>query len=440
LKITKTLAPLLAVTAVYAFSNDAAASAKTKHMPVAATAASNDTKSARETTRAETKHLADATTAASDSTSTRSNPSTDMPDWTVVELASTINPRVLTGSDGVTNLVYELVVTNFGLNNVPLKSFQVYGDTTTEKPLLTLDSKGIAGVLQSSAKPKIGSNLAPGAVAILFVNIELGIDGKAPDKLIQKLTYEYKDKKKVEDKTTTYETTVDKTRPIIVGAPLSGKGWLATGGYVNSGHRRSLFPLNNTLKCAQRFAIDWLRLDDQNRIVSGDKKLVESFSGYGKPVFAVADATVYGVVDKFENQPPYKASGSMEHPGGNTITLKISDNAYGFYAHLKPGSIKVKEGDRVKKGQMIASLGNVGNTDGPHLHFHITESPDVLGSNGIPYAFEQFDLSGETAEAEFMKNFYSGGILKIDKATQPGTHKNQLPKEGNVVSFPELAN
>ena len=130
----------------------------------------------------------------------------------------------------------------------------------------------------------------------------------------------------------------------------------------------------------------------------------------------------------------------MEHPGGNTITLKISDNAYGFYAHLKPGSIKVKEGDRVEKGQMIASLGNVGNTDGPHLHFHITESPDVLGSNGIPYAFEQFDLSGETTEAEFMKNFYSGGILKIDKATQPGTHKKQLPKEGNVVSFPELEN
>ena len=60
---------------------------------------------------------------------------------------------------------------------------------------------------------------------------------------------------------------------------------------------------------------------------------------------------------------------------GRTI---IISNGYGYrtlYAHNS--SLLVQEGDRVKKGQMIAKLGSSGISTGPHVHFevHINGNP-----------------------------------------------------------------
>jgi hypothetical protein len=55
---------------------------------------------------------------------------------------------------------------------------------------------------------------------------------------------------------------------------------------------------------AQRFAIDFNRLDPQNRLVVGDPGLSPSYPTYGQPVLAVADATVVDVVDRFSDQIP----------------------------------------------------------------------------------------------------------------------------------------
>lgn len=367
----------------------------------------------------------------------QSNPSTSAPDWTPVEMRATISPSSCHGSDGLTSLVYEIILTNYKSAPVPLKSFQVFAEKAEGKPLLSLNSKQLSELLLSPAKSK-DSTLAPGAVALLFVNVVLDKDATVPEKLINQLTYENSSKSGDTTKTTTDTLNVDKRSPIVIGPPLIGERWLASGGYAGrSGHRRSLFPIGNGMKCAQRFAIDWVQLDEKNRLFAGDKKAVESFFCYGKPVIAVADGTVYGVVDKFPNQPTFVPSGSSEYPGGNSITLKLNDNAYGFYAHLKPGSIRVKEGDRVKKGDVIALLGNAGNSDGPHLHFHITETPEILGSNGVPYVFEEFDITGETTEEEIDNNFSNGRSLNIGKAVQPGKHARQLPREGVLLNFPE---
>ena len=70
----------------------------------------------------------------------------------------------------------------------------------------------------------------------------------------------------------------------------------------------------------------------------------------------------------------------------------IGDGNYAFYAHLKTGSVKVKVGDQLTTGQVIASLGNTGNTDAPHLHFHVMSTPDPLRSNGLPFVFTSFRL------------------------------------------------
>jgi hypothetical protein len=54
-----------------------------------------------------------------------------------------------------------------------------------------------------------------------------------------------------------------------------------------------------------------------------------------------------------------------------------------FYAHMRPGSLKVKVGDKVVTGQVLGVLGNSGNTDAPHLHFHVMDGPSPLLSRAV---------------------------------------------------------
>jgi len=63
--------------------------------------------------------------------------------------------------------------------------------------------------------------------------------------------------------------------------------------------------------------------------------------------------------------------------------------------HLKHGSIRVKTGDRVKRGEVIAQLGNTGSSSsGPHLHFHVADAGSTLEAEGQPYVFRSFEVIG----------------------------------------------
>ena len=65
---------------------------------------------------------------------------------------------------------------------------------------------------------------------------------------------------------------------------------------------------------------------------------------------------------------------------------------FAFYAHLQPKGIRVKVGDKVRRGQVLALLGNSGNSDAPHLHFHVTDGNSPLGAEGLPYVIESFEM------------------------------------------------
>jgi murein DD-endopeptidase MepM/ murein hydrolase activator NlpD len=93
------------------------------------------------------------------------------------------------------------------------------------------------------------------------------------------------------------------------------------------------------------------------------------------------------------------------------------------YAHLQPGSMRVKLGDRVEPGQVLALLGNSGNSDAPHLHFQITDGPSVLASEGMPYLLPSFVEEGK------------GEDFKFKPASAATPWRNQLPVDGMVVRF-----
>lgn len=58
----------------------------------------------------------------------------------------------------------------------------------------------------------------------------------------------------------------------------------------------------------------------------------------------------------------------MRAPLGNHLVVELASDAFLLLAHLRPGSLEVKEGDRVAAGQRLARVGMTGVTYAPHLH------------------------------------------------------------------------
>jgi murein DD-endopeptidase MepM/ murein hydrolase activator NlpD len=114
-------------------------------------------------------------------------------------------------------------------------------------------------------------------------------------------------------------------------------------------------------------------------------------------VFAVTDATVLMVRDGAPDNVPGPAASfrplvpnSMATIGGNLILLDLGGGRYAWYFHLQPGSLGVKTGDRVRRGQPLARIGCSGDSNLPHLHFEVTTSPKVMAGVGLPYVIDQY--------------------------------------------------
>jgi murein DD-endopeptidase MepM/ murein hydrolase activator NlpD len=110
----------------------------------------------------------------------------------------------------------------------------------------------------------------------------------------------------------------------------------------------------------------------------------------------------------------------------------MGNNAFAFYEHLKPNSIRVRAGQKVKKGEVIASLGFTGQSTGPHLHFHVANRNAPLDAEGIPYVFEEFTLAG------FYNDFSLFGKERWDVPINGKIRiRNELPGSNTVIDFPD---
>ncbi|MFD8231046.1 M23 family metallopeptidase [Streptomyces sp. NPDC059696] len=141
------------------------------------------------------------------------------------------------------------------------------------------------------------------------------------------------------------------------------------------------------------------------------------FPAFDAPVLAVADATVVRVADGQRDHLSRTSlpgllylmlvEGSLREMSGvhrllgNHVVLDLGDGAYAAYAHLRRGSLTVREGDRVRAGQPIARCGNSGNSSEPHLHFQLMDAPDPDAARGIPFTWRGIGVprNGEFFEA-----------------------------------------
>lgn len=92
---------------------------------------------------------------------------------------------------------------------------------------------------------------------------------------------------------------------------------------------------------------------------------------------------------------------------GNYIIIESSDGIFALLAHLKKGSVLVKEGQYVESGEIIAQVGNSGNTIQPHLHFQLMAENDPGKSIPIPFLLESCQLKKQNKLVGLPNNYES---------------------------------
>jgi len=137
----------------------------------------------------------------------------------------------------------------------------------------------------------------------------------------------------------------------------------------------------------QRYAFDLEGVDEQGRTRRGASDKNEDYFAYGREVLAPGDGKVIEVIDGVhENEPGSMNPYSMV---GNCVMIEHRENEVSVLCHLQPGSIQVKVGDRVKRGQPLGKCGNSGNSSEPHIHYHLQHSPILQDGLGIKPVFQK---------------------------------------------------
>lgn len=152
-------------------------------------------------------------------------------------------------------------------------------------------------------------------------------------------------------------------------------------------------------------------------------------------VVAHSDGIVVGVVSNCNRN----TSKSGQRIYGNYVKIKHDNGMYTFYAHLKYGSVAVKVGDRVTKGQVLGYMGNTGYSFGAHLHFEVRNENNVQID---PTAYVGSDLPGTATDEEQATNGDKTAITYTVKkgdtlseiAMKYGTTYQELARINNIAN------
>jgi murein DD-endopeptidase MepM/ murein hydrolase activator NlpD len=362
-------------------------------------------------------------------------------------IGSTLSPEThaVRGTDNAYHIVYELQLTNTRALPATIRGIDVLD--ASNKIMATFSDADVVKRMRTLVPaPAADASIGPDQVRLFYLELTFKDAADVPRTLEHRLhLLAAAGPGPGEAKPLDYVVAhlkVAKDKPIVIGPPLAGAGWVAGNGCCNSEiiHRGSVLSVNGALYAAQRFAIDWMRVDDQGRLVHNDLADVHNYTCYGADVLAVADGKVVGTRNDLDDQKPGKlpdpATVSIDTVNGNHIVLDIGGGRFAFYAHMQKGSIAVHVGDQVKKGAVLGKLGNSGNTSGPHLHFHIMTGPSVLGSDGIPYVIDTFNFAGQIDIAAFeaapdLSGNWGKGLL-----SKPEHREREFPLNFNIIDFP----
>lgn len=209
--------------------------------------------------------------------------------------------------------------------------------------------------------------------------------------------------------------------------PLKGRIYVFDGHDFYAHHRRQdAFRSGHFRTNSVRYAYDLMITNGAGELYHGDRFAKENWFSYGTPVYAPAAGTV---VDTANDVPEnsYK-DGQVVYPNipndidplglGNHVVIDHSNGEFSILIHMKPGSVRVKKGDRVKQAEQIGAIGFSGDTFLPHLHYMLMDGMDERTSRGLPSYFNDFERilgskhllvkHGEIDSGDFIEAFPAG--------------------------------
>lgn len=357
------------------------------------------------------------------------------------------HPEPVLGSDGRYHVLYELELTNTKPAPATLQQVQVVVAGSGGRVLVSYSGQALLGELRTLVPQPATTLVIPeNESRLLYVQLSFPTLTAVPRAVTQRLQLlAAGDPAATTASPLSYtagRVAISKNALPVLGPPLAGKNWIAVNGCCNANitHRGAYQSINGSLYDAQRFAIDWMRINARGELEHGNPAVLSSYVDYGARVLAVAGGTVVSTIDDLMTGTP----GSLPNPasfltvadvGGNSVVLDLGHGIYALYAHMKKGSVTVHPGQHVTRGEVLGRLGDTGNAAAPHLHFQLMDGPTDLGAQGLPYVFGDFATAGKLQRDPATATSFAGTWVTtpLPRAT---TQHDRFPLNLDVVSFP----
>jgi hypothetical protein len=244
-----------------------------------------------------------------------SRPQADV--FTPLAISVIAPPQPVRGADGRVHLEYELVLFNQTPSAVTIAAVEALDSGRGNAVVDTLRGARLAALLlllagvSPSDSPKSnaeltrahGTTLGPGHAGYVFMDVTLATGAPVP----RALTHRFSLRVRAASGTAAPQplTFVGapmsvRARPAVVLAPpLEGAGWVADAGCCVplTHHRAGALAINGTLYVSERFAIDFVQLNANDRLYTGDATKLASYAYFGARIHAVADGVVVGTQD-----------------------------------------------------------------------------------------------------------------------------------------------
>ena len=180
--------------------------------------------------------------------------------------------------------------------------------------------------------------------------------------------------------------------------PFDGVWFVANGGATpKTSHSWDIL--------GQRFALDFVQVNDFFRTHTGRGTKAEEYFCYGREIHAAADGSVVAVEGRVRQA--FLGWGLCDFTArsfvGNHVLVKHAEGEFALYAHLVRGSITVVPGDCVERGQILGLCGHTGNSTEPHLHFHLQDSADLFRGMGLPVRFSHLLVDGQAGTGVLLR-------------------------------------
>jgi len=286
-------------------------------------------------------------------------------------------------------LQYELFVTNWYDKDIQVKAIDILaGDVL----LTTLEADVLDGLFAAGSGQT--AIVGPRQTTTMILS---AVTNPLPAKLDHRIRFRIAGNS--QDTTVRYPGTPIRKNILRLRPPVRGESWVVLNGPGgNNHHTAGVLQFEGRMLVPQRFAIDFNRAYEDGDLVHGNRANVHNYRCYGAEVFAVADARVISVRNDVPDNPGETEADALPDTlanlGGNRVVLDLGGGKFASYFHLQPRSIRVKEGDTVRTGDLLGLVGNSGS-NAPHLHFQVTDGPEPITSDGLPYVFDSFTQDGK---------------------------------------------